>query len=172
MVVFRGPLEDRLVEDPLTTYLHDHLSGAAFAVDLLEFLQDQHDGEPLGQFATEMLVQVQSDRDVLQGLAERMDAEGGILKQTGAWLGEKASRWKLHYRASGEFGTFEALELLAVGILGKRGLWRALATLAPLDDRLRDVDFEQLIGRAQSQYDHVEQHRLESARRGLQSTSE
>ena len=160
------------MKNPLATYLHDHLSGASFAIDLLEFLQDQHDGKPLGQFATEMLVQVQSDRDVLQGLAERLDAERSILKETGAWLGEKASRWKFHHRASGEFGTFEALELLAVGILGKRGLWRALATLAPLDDRLQNVDFEQLITRAQSQYDRVEQHRLESARRGLQSTSE
>ena len=160
------------MKNPLATYLHDHLSGALFAIDLLKFLQDQHDGEPLGQFATEILVQVQSDRDVLQGLTERLDAERSILKETGAWLSEKVSRWKLHRRAAGEFGTFEALELLAVGILGKRSLWRALATLAPLDDRLQNVDFEQLIARAQSQYDRVEQHRLESARRGLQSSVE
>ena len=34
--------------DPLATYLQDHLAGAASAVELLEMLRDQHEGESAG----------------------------------------------------------------------------------------------------------------------------
>lgn len=63
------------MSDPFQTYLHDHLAGAVVAIELLEVLRDQHAGEPLGQFAGDLLVEVEADRTVLRGLAERVGAE-------------------------------------------------------------------------------------------------
>jgi len=61
-------------------------------------------------------------------------------------------------------GTFEALEFLELGIHGKWALWRALATVAVSDTRLRGLDYEQLAARAEAQRASVEERRLEIAR--------
>jgi hypothetical protein len=158
------------MSDPLATYLHDHLAGAVVAINLLEVLRDQHAGEPLGQFAAELLVEVAADRAVLQGLAERVGAGSSGLKEAAAWLGEKVSRLKLRRRAAGGLGTFEALEALALGILGKLALWRALAVIAAVDVRLGGMDFDHLAARAQAQHAQVEERRLEAARTTLSHT--
>ena len=100
--------------DPLTTYLHDHLAGAKAAINLLEVLRDQHAGQPLGQFAARLLVEVEADREVLQGLSERLGAGASGLKEAAAWLGEKVSRVKFRRHSAGELGTFEALEALGL----------------------------------------------------------
>ena len=62
-----------------------------------------------------------------------------------------------------ELGTFEALETLALGILGKLALWRALAVVAATDARLRGIDFDSLAARAQAQHARVEERRIEAA---------
>jgi hypothetical protein len=160
------------MRDPLATYLHDHLAGAVGAISVLEALRDRHEGEPLGPFAAGLLVEVEADRAVLQSLAERVGAGSSGLKEATAWLGEKVSRWKLRRRASGGLGTLEALEALALGILGKLALWRALAVVTAAEARLRGVDFDQLAARAQAQHAQVEERRLDTARavlRGAQA---
>jgi hypothetical protein len=149
--------------DPLATYLHDHLAGAQAAINLLEVLRDQHEGEPLGQFAAAQLVEVEADRAVLRGLTGRLGAGSRGLKEATAWLGEKVSRLKLRRRFAGALGTFEALEALGLGILGKLALWRALAVVAEVDGRLRGMDFNHLAARAQAQHAQVEERRLEAA---------
>ena len=154
---------------PLTTYLHDHLSGAKGAINLLNTLRDQHAGEPLGHFAAEMLVEVEEDRVVLRGLAEQVGVGSSVMKEATAWLGEKVSRLKLRRRATGGLGTFEALEALALGILGKLALWRALAVVATTDVRLHGIDFDHLAARAQAQHARVEARRLEAARLTLRA---
>ena len=64
---------------------------------------------------------------------------------------------------------FEARETLALGILGKRALWRALSIVAPADLRLSGVDFDALAARAQAQHDRVEERRLQVAATALQA---
>jgi hypothetical protein len=160
------------MSSPLATYLHDHLAGAVVAINVLEALRNQHDGEPLGQFAAGLLVEVEADRAVLQRVAERVGARSSGLKEATAWLGEKVSRLKLRRRAARGLGTFEALESLALGILGKLALWRALAVVAAADARLRGVDFDHLAARAQAQYAQVEERRLEAARTALRGAQE
>jgi hypothetical protein len=58
------------MEDPLSIYLHDHLAGAALAVDLLEALRDRHPGDELGDFAAMILSEVGEDRTTLKNLAD------------------------------------------------------------------------------------------------------
>ena len=148
------------MQDPLATYLHDHLAGSTFAVDLIQNLEEQYAGRPLGDLAGTLLVEIQKDQEILQGLADRVGDRDIGLKEATAWIAEKLSHFKLRRDLAGELGTFEALETLALGILGKISLWRALSVLAQNDFRLAGIDFVQLIAKAQSQHDRVEAQRL------------
>ncbi len=145
------------MSDSLAIYLHDHLAGSNFAVELLEFLRDQHPGEALGEAAVALLAEVESDRTVLQGIISRTGNSVPFLKEASAWVAEKLSELKLQ---RGPFGTFEALEALTLGILGKLALWQALAAIAETDARLPGVDFGHLAARAQRQHASAEELRL------------
>lgn len=161
------------MNDSLGVYLHDHLAGAAYAVDLVEFMRDQHREEELGRFASEILIEIKKDRATLRAIAERVGTSGGsILKEAASWAAEKVSRFKLGHDAGSGLATFEALEFLAMGILGKRALWRALAAIGPSDPRLAGVDFDALAARAQYQHGLVDQRRLILARTALERRSE
>jgi hypothetical protein len=152
------------MSDSLATYLHDHLAGSVHAIDLLESMRDQHVGEPLGQFAAGLLIEIKADRDLLRDLAERTGIGSSALKELTAWLGEKVSRVKLSSRDAASFGTFEALEFLGLGIHGKLALWRALAVVAETDARVQSTDYARLVTRAETQEAQVEQQRLQVAR--------
>lgn len=154
------------MNDPLATYLHDHLSGAKGAVDLLEKMLDHHRDRPLGEFARQLLAEVKADRDTLQELAEKVGSGSNVFKEFTGWLGEKTTRIKVG-EVAGDFGTFEALELLALGVLGKMGLWRALDVAAAEDQRLMGYNFKELASRADRQHQLVERQRLEFATTAL-----
>lgn len=157
---------------PLAAYLHDHLAGSNFAIELLKNLEDQHSGEPLGQFAAAELAILVEDRQILQGIVDRIGTETSALKEATAWVAEKASRFKLRHPSSPDFGTFEALEALALGIHGRVALWRVLSIIAPTDTRVRGEDFDALAARAQAQHDRVEQRRLQVAPSALRPAAE
>jgi hypothetical protein len=146
--------------EPLATYLHDHLAGSNFAIDLLESLRDRYAGQSLGQFASNLLAEIQQDRNTLKQIADRVGKGTPDLKEAAAWLAEKASRLKLSHDHPNALGTFQALETLALGILGKLALWRALTLIADIDDRLSDLNLPELIRRAEAQHAAVEEHRL------------
>ena len=65
------------MSDPLAIYLHDHLAGSNFAIELLEFLRDQHAGQKLGDAAGELLAEVEKDRKTLQGWSCASSADNG-----------------------------------------------------------------------------------------------
>jgi hypothetical protein len=158
------------MNDPLVTYLDDHKAGAALAIDLLQAMKARHDDGSLSQFAASILVGVEEDEETLQRLAKEIGTGPNILKEAAAWVGEKASRLKLGAGLSGNFGAFEALEFLALGIQGKLSLWRALQVVAVLDGRLRNLDFKTLIARAEAQYAKVEERRLALAAIALRAS--
>jgi hypothetical protein len=60
---------NHMTNDALPTYLQDHLAGALHAIELLKSMRDHFAGEPLGTFATEVLAQVEADRNVLARIA-------------------------------------------------------------------------------------------------------
>jgi hypothetical protein len=156
--------------DPLAVYLQDHLAGAAAAMDLLSTLRDQHAGEELGEFCGRLLVDIRSDHAVLESLAAEVGGGSSVLKEATAWIGAKVGRLKLGRGASDELPTLEALETLALGILGKRALWDALTVIAPIDSRLAGRDLESLAARADRQHREVEEQRLGVARRALRAS--
>lgn len=152
------------MSNPLGIYLHDHLAGSRFAIDLLESLRNRYSGEPLGQLASSLLVEIKQERDLLQRIVDKVGKGSPDLKEAAAWLAEKVSRFKLSHADAKDFAAFEALEALSLGIVGRRALWRALIVIAESDGRLAGLNFEQLISTAESQYNRVEESRLALAR--------
>lgn len=159
------------MSQPLAIYLEDHLAGSTLAIDLLKDMRNDHADDALGLFAAELLAEIEQDRNVLETLVERAGAGGSSpLKESLAWLLEKLTRWKLRRRAGSGVGTLQRLEMLALGILGKRALWRALQSIEATDARLQGFDYGELTARAQAQHDRVEERRLDAAQRTLPLT--
>jgi hypothetical protein len=148
-----------IMANPLGTYLEDHLAGAAFAVSLLEDLRDNGD-ETVRSWAGALLPEIEADRRTLQQLADAVGDGGSVVKESTAWLAHKASRVKLS--PNDALGLFEALEMLSLGILGKRALWQALRVI-PSRFTTPKLDLDALEARAISQYDSTEQLRLSAA---------
>jgi hypothetical protein len=151
------------MNNPLATYLQDHLAGSTHAIELVETIREQYAGEPLGLFAADLVDEIKADQSVLQDIANRAGSGSSGLKEAAAWFAEKVARLKLSRGPDKSLGTFEALEFLELGVHGKWALWRALAAIAPSDPRLRDLDFDYLVARAESQRERIEEQRLSIA---------
>jgi len=151
--------------DPLATYLHDHLAGSHFAIQLLESLHEQYRDEPLGYFAQALRADVSQDQKTLQSIVERVGEGHPDLTEAAGWFAEKASQLKLKRdHSDGGLGTFEALETLTLGIRGKLALWQALPLIREFDSRIPANDFQRLAARAEEQYQRAEAERLKLAR--------
>jgi hypothetical protein len=151
--------------DALATYLTDHLAGSVGAIELAERTIKENDGDPLAERLSGVLAEIRKDRVVLQELIERLGASQSPLKKAGAWLAEKAGRLKLGGTDEPRgLSRLEVLETLAMGIHGKRALWRALRAVAERHDVLHGLDLDLLERRAREQHDEVEHMRLEVAK--------
>jgi hypothetical protein len=150
----------------LSSYLNDHLAGSVGALELLDRLIDTYKGEPLERFLTDLRNEIDADQETLKELIAGLGVEESSVRKAGAWVIEKLSRGKIQLGAKGEneMGLFLALEGLALGIHGKRSLWRALAVASETLPRLRNRDYVELEKRAMEQHDRVEAKRLEVAR--------
>ena len=112
-------------------------------------MRDEHTGEALGQFAADILMEIEADRTQLDSIVERVGG-GSVLKETTGWLGAKLARFKVGRDVAGDLGTLEALEAVALGIQGKRALWNALRTVATPNASL-GVYLDRLAARAEAQ---------------------
>ena len=146
--------------EPLATYLKDHLAGAQVALNQLEAMCNEHEDERYREFAKRLLPDIKSDDNTLRSIVRTIDEEPSGIKNAGGWLLEKMARLKLGHTKTEGFELFESLELLSVGIVGKRSLWKALQILSKEDSRLRKFDFDTLLHRADDQFQAVEEERL------------
>ncbi|MGE4056316.1 MAG: hypothetical protein AB7F99_16105 [Vicinamibacterales bacterium] len=155
--------------DALHTYLNDHLAGATGALRLLDRLIDEPASEEKSFYAG-LRAEIDEDRATLVRLLEGAGGETSTVRQAGGWLAEKAGRLKMLLDDAGgeSLGAFEELEVLGLGVLGKRGLWRALS-VADLPE-FKAIDFRRLETRAEGQYERIEGRRLELAREVLRVT--
>ena len=149
----------------LKSYLNDHLAGSVGALELLDRLMKTYEGNPLGRFFGELRDEIEVDQKALKDLIASLGEEESTVRKAGAWVMEKVSRAKIQLNETGEekAGLFLALEGLALGITGKRALWRALATASKTALHLRGPDYAKLEERAIEQHRRVEAKRLEAA---------
>ena len=150
--------------DLLSIYLNDHLAGATGGVELARRVRDANrEDEKFGPPLAEICAEIETDREALVGLMDRLGIRRDPLKPAAAWAVEKLGRLKLNGQLTGYSPLSRQVELegLLIGIAGKEQMWKALGqTLGP---RAGEVDFEQLAERADRQRAVVEELHLEAA---------
>ena len=158
--------KDAPAASDLATYLNDHLAGSVAALEMLDHMIEMHEGKPLQSFLKDLKRDIESDQNELKELMKRLDFDESAVRKTGAWVMEKLSRTKLQIGASGEsnVGLLQSLEGLALGITGKRSLWRVLAAAGKNARPLQGMDLARLEARATDQIERVEAQGLILAR--------
>ncbi len=143
----------------LSIYLQDHFAGATAGADLAcRAAGSNPDGQGYGAPLRELADEIDEDRDSLRSLMDRLHVRPDRVKQLAAWTGEKAGRLKLngHLFSYSPLSRLEELELLALGVTGKRALWQTLHLLAHQEPRLSTPELERLISRADQQLEKIE----------------
>ena len=149
---------------PLEIYLIDHLTGSDAALDLLERLGKDHEGE-LGRFFHGLHDEIAEERRLLEELMDRFGYERSAIRSAGARIAEKVARVKLtgSDERGGALHLLEALDMLQSAVQGKRGLWRALGAAAAADPNLAVLDYQQLTDRSSDQLDRLDAIRVRTA---------
>jgi hypothetical protein len=152
----------------LSTYLNDHLAGSTVGVELSRRAAKNNEGTELGTFLERLSAEIGEDRETLHAIMDRLDVRKDRVKVAAGWTGEKAGRLKPNNRLFSYSPLSRLIELegLALGVEGKRSLWQVLAELN--GPRLAEFDFDQLIERARTQRDELQQRRLAAGREAFE----
>ena len=155
----------------LDGYLNDHLAGAAAAVRLAERCRAREPLSEIGRVLQGLLIEIEEDRGVLQRVIKSFGGSASPVKRASAVGMERLGSLRMALPVlgpgSGGAARLEELEVLSLGIEGKRMLWKVLGTLASSDGRLVGFDFAGLERRAESQRRRLEPSRLELASAAL-----
>ncbi|MGI8712416.1 MAG: hypothetical protein ACR2NR_04390 [Solirubrobacteraceae bacterium] len=157
-----------MADKSLDVYLNDHLAGAMFGSDLAEQLAQRTSDAPFGEAMRALATEIEADRDTLKQLMDQLGTSRNPAKQATTWIAEKLSRVKFSGAGGGdEFGMFQALETLSLGVEGKAALWTALGDVGDRYPPLAAVDFDALHERARDQRRIIEDQRSAAARRAF-----
>lgn len=152
----------------LHPYLNDHLAGSVAAIELIDNLISGHPQDRFGKFFRDLRNEIYADQERLRNLIQKVGAKESAVRKAGAWLAEKFGRAKLG-DADDSAELLEALEGLALGITGKKLLWRSLATISANFPELQGTDFNALEERAQDQFSRVEDLRIQVVREAFRA---
>jgi len=160
--------EEAPAREDLHTYLNDHLAGSVAALELLDALIKHHSEDRFGKPFRDLRNEIHEDQEILRDLIRKVGANESTIRKAGAWLAEKFGRAKI-----GDTGDsaelLQALEALALGITGKKLLWRSLTAIAANLPALQGSDFAELDRRARDQFERVEDLRLQVAREAFRN---
>ncbi|HEX6206761.1 MAG TPA: hypothetical protein VF058_00220 [Actinomycetota bacterium] len=153
----------------LSIYLADHLAGSRGAVELARRSMKSNEGSPLGDDLMRVVREIEEDRATLEELMEMAGVGRAPVKDGAVWLVERLARLKLNGRllAYSPLSRLEELEVLRLGIEGKRSLWRNLSEIRAEVEGWEGVDFAALIERAEGQIDVLESHRIATVRQAF-----
>jgi hypothetical protein len=152
----------------LAIYLNDHLAGATLGVELVRRLRGSNEADPeFGPALASICAEIEADRETLKAAMGRLQVSQGKLKPVAALLGERLGRLKPNGQLRGysPLSRLDELEMLQIGIAGKRRLWRALERTRAAE--LEGFDLQGLAERATEQLHRAEQLHLLAAERAL-----
>ncbi len=150
--------------DRLAIYLNDHLAGATLGVELARRLRASNQDVPeFGSVLTSVCTEIEIDRETLKAIMDQLAVRQSKLRPLAAVLGERLGRLKLNGQLWGysPLSRLDELELLQIGVAGKRRLWRALEHTHAGD--LSGFDLGALAGRATDQLRRLEALHLKAA---------
>ncbi|AYF75252.1 hypothetical protein D7D52_16800 [Nocardia yunnanensis] len=142
----------------LRIYMNDQLAMGVLWRQLARRTRDENRGtaaEPaLRKVASEIAEDVETFRDIMR----RLGLKPNPVKAGLVIGGERLARLKPNGRLTGysPLSRFTELEFLVMGIEGKKQLWTTLRDIAGLGRRLPEIDFDELIERAQHQRTSLE----------------
>jgi hypothetical protein len=141
----------------LVTYLREHLSGADLAIRVVQRLASTHASTEDGRLFRRLSTELEEDRSVVRTLLTQLGASARSMKRAAGL----ASGAALSLTAGGEPGDLSllrTLEALAIGVQGKRCMWRALQNLSS-PSIVHGIDFVDLEIRAVRQWEAIEERR-------------
>lgn len=123
---------------------------------------------------TRVAAAISEDVESFEQIMRRLEIRPSRVKPAVASAAERLGRFKLNGRlmSYSALSRFEELDFLAMGIEGKKVLWANLREVAKAEPRLREVDFDLLIERAERQRSELEPFRIEARRLALHPTRE
>lgn len=142
----------------LIAYLRDHLSGADLAIRVVHRLGSSPHSTEDGTLFRRLSQELEEDRTAVRSLLTRLGASGRSMKRAAGY----ASGAVLSVTAGGEPGDLSllrTLEALAIGVQGKRCLWRALQKLRTVPSTVDGMNFVELEARAVRQWEAIEERR-------------
>jgi hypothetical protein len=142
-----------MADRPINAYLNDHLAGATAGTDLAAHIAEHYAGTPFGDEMRSIAEEIDTDRQTLIDLMERLGTITSPIKQAIGWIAEKAGGIKFTGVLSGspEQGAFMAIESLILGVEGKACMWTALKDVASEYPSLATTNLDDLIARAEQQ---------------------
>jgi hypothetical protein len=145
--------------DALVAYLRDHLGGADLAIRVVQRLGSTYGSTEDGTLFRRLSNEFDEDRSVVRTLMTQLGASRRSIKRAAG----SASGTVLSVAAGGEPGDLSllrTLEALAIGVQGKRCLWRSLQNLGTVPSlSVDDMDFVELEARAVRQWEAIERRR-------------
>jgi hypothetical protein len=157
----------------LRIYLNDQYALGVGWRELAQRAQRNNGGTELGRVVGTVADDIAADVETFGSIMERLGVPKSPVKGQLAIVGERLGRVKLNGRLLrfSPLSRFHELDVLAMGIEGKKVLWANLRDLAQLGARLPDIDFDDLIERAQDQRDRLEPFRRAAGVRALAARS-
>ena len=142
----------------LVIYLRDHLSGSDVALRVVHRLCSTQRGSADEALFRYLLKEFEEDRAVLRTVLAHLGASERSIKRAAG----VASGSVLSLTAGGEPGDlslFRTLEALAIGVQGKRCMWRALQNLRAVPATIHGATFADMEAKAVRQWDEIEKRR-------------
>jgi hypothetical protein len=157
------------VEKYLSIYLNDQLALGVGWRELARRAQRNNRDNEAGAALAEVATGIAEDVDTFTEIMRRLGVRRNSVKTALACAAERLGRLKPNGKIAtySPLSRFVELEILAMGIEGKKVLWATLRDLAGLRDRFPDIDFDELIRRAEQQRRTLEPHRARTGSEAL-----
>jgi len=153
----------------LAIYLNDQLALGLLWRETARRSQRENRDTELGAALARVAGGIAEDVETFRAIMRRLGIRENPVKRALAVAGERVGRFKPNgkLRSYSPLSRFAELDFLAMGIDGKRLLWSNLRDLAGIQAGLPDVDFDELIRRAEEQRAELEPFRTLAGRQVL-----
>ena len=150
----------------LGIYLNDQLAMGVLWRELARRTHRSNRGTPAEGPLAEVASAISEDVETFRGIMRRLGIRPNPVKTGLAVAAERLGRLKPNGRIVkySPLSRFTEVEILAMGIEGKKQLWATLRDLADLRNRLPDFDFDRLIERAEHQRATLEPVRVQAGK--------
>jgi hypothetical protein len=157
------------MDEFLGIYLNDQLAAGMLWREVARRSQRNNSGTQLGEALARVAAGIAEDVDTFQRIMRRLGIRVNPVKIGLALAAERLGRLKLNgrLRTYSPLSRFVELDFLAMGIEGKKLLWTTLRDLAGLASRLPDIDFDDLVERAERQRADLEPFRMRAGTEAL-----